>query len=62
MYLCGYRWVDPNGETDTYASMMKMDDRGDIKYFKRWGQGTNYRDSCKAIGYDEDKSEVVMLL
>lgn len=62
MYLCGYKWVDPNGETDSYASMMKMDKDGDIKYLKRWGEGTNYKDMCNAIGYDEKKKEVIILL
>lgn len=37
LYMCGWAYFDPTSETPVFASMFKMDDDGDIKYFYSFG-------------------------
>jgi len=76
LYMCGWAYFDPTSETPVFASMFKMDDQGDIKYFYTFGDVhtkttggnpnapvvTSMTDVCRAITYDEDAGLVVMAL
>lgn len=64
IYGCGYKWEDPTKETYRRAVTMKMSTEGYVQFLHVWGTMTNVQntDTCRAVSYDEQRSEVVFLM
>lgn len=66
IFACGWRYIDKVKHPDArLASVFKMDDQGDVQYVYVFGNRaweSESQDICKAIDYDPDNREIVMLL
>jgi hypothetical protein len=72
LWCAGYAYRDNDNPSNRIAVVMKMDDDGDIKFVKQWGDSVGdsatapssitIDDVARAINFDEKRSEVVVLL
>jgi len=66
IFACGFKYIDQLTNPDArLASVFKMDDQGDVSYVYVFGnraKTSKGKDICRAIDYDPDNREIVMML
>ena len=72
LWCAGYAYRDNEKPSNRIAVVMKMDDDGDIKFVKQWGDSVGdsatltssitVDDVARAINFDEKRSEIVVLM
>jgi hypothetical protein len=72
LWCAGHAYRDNDNPSNRIAVVMKMDDDGDIKFVKQWGQSVGdsatlpssitVDDVARAINFDEKRSEIVVLM
>ena len=69
IFACGYAWTDPLAREGRTASMVRVDEDGEVGFLYRWGDRSAAptpdippQDVCRAINYDESNGELFLLL
>jgi hypothetical protein len=68
LWCAGYAYRDNDNPSNRIAVVMKMDDDGDIKFVKQWGDYNadpttlTVDDVARAINFDEQRKEIVVLM
>lgn len=72
LWFAGYVYRSDENPSDRIASVMKMDENGDILLVKQWGESIGdsstpvssipVDDIARAISFDEERSEIVILM